>query len=148
MNSNCSNLLNLRKLQEQVKQDRKGFWPISARMGLYGILTLGYLSKLVWNLYYKFYIWCFIRFCLASNWSLFCLYLDTLLIIFEHAFVYILIFFCLHLYILLFTFIPGNFEIWHNFWLNGGQQQQQQKIKSLEALCEIALKNKNIAEIR
>ena len=28
--------------------------------------------------------------------------------------------------------------IWHNFWLIGGQQQ---KIKSLEVLCGIALKN-------
>ena len=36
--------------------------------------------------------------------------------------------------------ILGNFDLkWCNFWLNGGQQQQQQ-IKSLEALCAIALK--------
>jgi hypothetical protein len=47
-------------------------------------------------------------------------------------FVCICTFFCLHFE------LPGNFMIWHNFWLNGGQQQQQ--IKSLEALCGIALK--------
>ena len=57
--------------------------------------------------------------------------------IFEHSFVCIWPSFCLHLE------VPGNFVIWHNFWLNGGQQPQQQQIKSLEALCEIALKKLN-----
>ena len=46
----------------------------------------------------------------------------------------------LYLNILLFTFrSTRKFCNLHNFWLYGGQQQQQQHIKSLKALYEIAL---------
>ena len=92
----------------QAKQDRKGFrtiykrgigtwWNFKFEQGMY--VRAPWVTCLnLFEIVLQIDIWCFIRFCLASNWTLFCLYLDTVLIIFDN------ICFCLHFDILLFAF--------------------------------------------
>ena len=126
--------------ENQLKQARKGFRPISAIKGFEKPCIMVLFSKILndWNL-------STLKYFVVSIWTFICLPFDILLFLFtfKYSFVYYWIFFCSHLEVSVNCILTQNCKCnkkWCNFWLKERQQDRTTNQILRSALARSRLK--------